>query len=99
MEFFRPENQSLVLDLDLDFFNLHAYHNIENNFNGNPYRYSDEYIKRHLNRFKQYDDEGAWDLITVCISSEHCGGYQTAQEIFDLFLEIFELKEEEYYNW
>lgn len=44
MKFFRPECQSFILDLDLDFFNLHAYQNIENNFDSNPYLYSDEYI-------------------------------------------------------
>ncbi|WP_181351304.1 UPF0489 family protein [Thalassobacillus sp. CUG 92003] len=99
MEFFRPVNQSFILDLDLDFFNLHAYNNIENNLNGNPFRYSDEYIKNQLGRFKQYDDEGDWDLITVCISPEHCGGHQTAQEIFDIFIEFFGLHEEEYVHW
>ncbi|WP_079708727.1 hypothetical protein [Paraliobacillus ryukyuensis] len=99
MEFFSPENQSIILDLDLDFFNLHAYHSIENNYNSNPFRYSDEFIKKQLERFKQYDDEGCWDLITVSISPEHCGGDQTAQQILEIFLNSFELNDEEYIHW
>lgn len=99
MEFFRPENQSFILDLDLDFFNLHAHQSIGNNYNDNPFRYSDEYIKKQLERLKQYDDEGYWNLITVCISPEHCGGYQAAQQILDIFLKSFELNDEEYTCW
>lgn len=99
MEFFSPENQSIILDLDLDFFNLHAYQSIENNYNSNPFRYSDEFIKKHLERFKQYDDEGCWDLITVSISPEHCGGDQTAQQLLEIFLNSFELNDEEYIHW
>ncbi len=97
MEFFNSESQSLILDLDLDFFNLHAYRNIEKNYDDNPFRYSDEFIRKQLGYFRQYND--VWDLLTVCISPEHCGGYQTAQEILDIFLECFDLNNEEYIQW
>lgn len=97
MEFFNSGNQSLILDLDLDYFNLHAYKNIEKNYNDNPFRYSDEFIRKQLEFLKQYEDE--WDLITVCISPEHCGGYQTAQEILDIFLEFFNLNNADYIHW
>jgi UPF0489 domain len=99
MEFFRPINKSFILDLDLDFFNLHAYQSIEKNYNGNPFSYSEEYIKKQLERFKQYDDEGCWDLITVSISPEHCGGDQTVQQILDIFLNSFGLNGEIYTHW
>lgn len=97
LEFFRPDNQSFILDLDLDFFNLHAHQSIESNYNNNPYLYSDEYIKKHLSRFKQYEEE--WSLITICISPEHCGGNEAAQHLLDLFIKCFELEGEEYINW
>lgn len=44
----------------------------------------------------QYNE---WDLRTVCISPEHCGGYQTAQEILDIFLEFFDLNNETFTHW
>lgn len=99
MNFFQAEDQSYILDLDLDFFNLHAYHNIEKNFDNNPFRYSAAYIRKQLEAFKQYEDEGVWDLITVCISPEHCGGSETAQEILDIFIDFFDLKDEDYVYW
>jgi|GEM_PF-4040192 len=99
MDFFKNEKESHILDLDLDFFNLHAYQGIERNYDNNPFRYSEEYIKYHFERFKQYYIEGDWDLITVSISPEHCGGDQTSQEILDLFLEIFELENEKFIYW
>ncbi|UAL46797.1 UPF0489 family protein [Sutcliffiella horikoshii] len=96
LNFFQPENQSFILDLDLDFFNIHA-HNSISAYNSNPYLYSDEYIKKHLERFKQYVD--CWDIITVCISPEHCGGNEAAQHLLDLFLEVFELTNEPFIKW
>lgn len=96
-EFFNSGSQSLILDLDLDYFNLHAYKNIKKNYDDNPFRYSDEFIRKQLEFLKQYEDE--WNLITVCISPEHCGGYQTAQEILDIFLEFFNLNNADYIHW
>jgi hypothetical protein len=99
MKFFNNENTSFILDLDLDFFNLHAYQGIERNYDDNPFRYSNEYIKHHMERFKQYYDDGDLDLITVSISPEHCGGAKTSQEILDIFLEVFELANEQFISW
>ncbi|MDQ0884762.1 UPF0489 family protein [Peribacillus sp. V2I11] len=91
------EHHSYILDLDLDFFNLHAYKNISNNWGSNPYLYSEEFIRNQLNKLKNNLVE--WDLITVSISPEHCGGNEPAQELFDIFLDVFELKDEEFVNW
>jgi UPF0489 domain len=99
MDFFKNENEDHILDLDLDFFNIHAYQGIEQNYDNNSFRYSEEYINYHMERLKQYYVEGDWDLITVSISPEHCGGAQTSQEIFDIFLEIFELENEKFTTW
>ena len=98
-DFFQAgDNQSFILDLDLDFFNLHA-HDFVSSYDSNPHLFSEEYIKRHLERLKQYDDECAWNIITVCISPEHCGGYKEAQTLLDLFIHSFDLENEEYIFW
>lgn len=98
LEFFSSENQSFILDIDLDFFNLHAHSCIGScNLGNNPFKYSDEFIKQQLNLYKNYEDE--WDLITVCISPMHCGGGDTAQKILNIFLETFDLKDEYYEYW
>lgn len=97
MNFFSgDEEQSFILDLDLDFFNLHA-HNFVAAYNSNSYLYSGEYIRRHLERLKQYEEE--WNIITVCVSPEHCGGYRGAQKLLDIFLNIFDLESEAYIHW
>lgn len=97
LKFFQPENQSMVLDLDLDFFNLHAHHSIGANYNKNSFLYSDEYIIKQLVSLKRYEE--SWNIITVCISPEYCGGNEAAQHLLDLFLEAFELSNEPYIEW
>lgn len=96
LEFFSKENCSFILDLDLDFFNINSYNAIEYSGN-NPCLYSEEYINKHLEQLIQYKD--SWDLITVCISPEHCGGNEAAQYLLDLLIEKFNLKEENYIYW
>ncbi|SIS66660.1 UPF0489 family protein [Salimicrobium salexigens] len=96
-EFFRTEGQSFILDLDLDFFNLHAHRFIDNNHDNNPYRFSDEFIRKQLEFLKNYEDE--WSLVSVCISPEHCGGSENAQQILEIFLDTFDLNNEDYIYW
>jgi hypothetical protein len=96
---FFKEDRSLILDLDLDFFNVHAHHAIFGTYDKNPFRYSDAFIKFHLHQFKEAYDNGWWDLITVAVSPEHCGGDEAAQELLDLFLEVFELEDKPCEEW
>lgn len=75
------KNQSIILDLDLDYFNL-------SDDLHNPILMEAEIIKEHLKYLRDLYD---WDLITVAMSPIYCGGEDECWHIYELFLEVFNL--------
>lgn len=94
--FTNDEKHSYILDLDLDFFDTNCHRFSEGKYDGSPHHYSETYIKNQLAALKNYTD---WDLITVCISPEYCGGDEGGQYLLDMFIEVFELEEEKFIYW
>lgn len=90
--FNETENSDCILDLDLDFFNRNF-----DKSNSNPILLSDHAIRTHLENIKEYSWE--WNLITVALSPEFCGGGKASLHLFNLFLEVFELNLEEAKVW
>lgn len=89
-------NDDYILDIDLDFFNSNAHSFISKNYDDNAHLYSDEYIKEHLVRLKDYTD---WKVITIAISPEHCGGIEEAMRLYKLTLEVFQLEDSQAVVW
>ena len=83
------EDQTKILDLDLDYFN-----------NSKERRTAElkdeEAIRTALQALKNYTD---WDLITVALSPDFCGEYEDCIYLLKLFLEIFDLDSEEFNFW
>lgn len=75
------ENKSLVLDLDLDYFN-----DTDDLFEDNIME--EERIKENLIYLR---DNFAWDLITVALSPLYCGSEANSQYLLDIFIDVFEL--------
>ncbi|PAD84939.1 hypothetical protein CHH57_01840 [Niallia circulans] len=90
--FEETEGTDVILDLDLDFFNTNT-----KDYNNNPILLSDDIVKTHLKNIKECT--WSWDLITVALSPEHCGGDEASLYLLNLFLEVFELKIEEAVIW
>lgn len=65
-------DKSLILNLDLDFFNEENFHG------GKPKLKPDEEVYNSLTYLKYVFK---WDLITVAISPECCGGEEPAQHL------------------
>ncbi|PYF02645.1 uncharacterized protein UPF0489 [Ureibacillus chungkukjangi] len=83
-------DKSLILNLDLDFFN-------EENFHGrNPRLKPDEEVYNSLTYLKNVYN---WDLITVAISPECCGGEEPAQHLLDIFIDVFEIDIAKLISW
>lgn len=84
------QDNSLILNLDLDFFN-------EGDFYGrNPKLKTDQEVVESLSYLKSLYD---WDLITVALSSEYCGGEEACYHLFELFLDVFELDLKNGLSW
>ncbi len=85
------EKKSVILDLDLDYFNIGK---------GDHFDYenlmSESQIYRNLKTLKELYK---WDLITVALSPYHCGGEEQCKHIYDIFLEVFELNEQDGQEW
>ncbi|MGG3871116.1 UPF0489 family protein [Brevibacillus laterosporus] len=86
------KEKSVILDLDLDFFNLN-YHD----WNCNSVLLPEELIRQQLEFIK--DHMWDWDMITVALSPEYCGGKDVCTYIFELFLDVFNLDLEEAIHW
>jgi hypothetical protein len=76
------QEKSLILNLDLDFFNDGDM------YDRDPKLKSNQEIIESLPYLKNLYN---WDLITVALSPEHCGGKEACDHLFQLFLEVFEL--------
>lgn len=100
MKFFErsinENNDNYILDIDLDFFNTNAHKFVDNNFDGNPCLYSDEFIIRQLEYLKDYTD---WKVVTIAISPEFCGGIEAAKHLYSIALEVFKLDEKQGIQW
>ncbi|WP_255289811.1 UPF0489 family protein [Bacillus cereus] len=84
--------KNVILDLDLDFFNLNY-----SDYNCNPVLLPEELIKNQLEFIK--DSMWEWDMVTVALSPEHCGGEEVCKHIFRLFLDVFKLDLNESISW
>lgn len=74
--------RELILDLDLDYFNDSNY------FNSNPNLKDETQI---IDNLKYLRDIAKWDVVTVALSPEFCGGIEPCEYLFNLFLNIFEI--------
>ncbi|OIK11268.1 hypothetical protein BIV59_12820 [Bacillus sp. MUM 13] len=76
--------QSVILDLDLDFFNFNY-----DDWDCNSVLLPEHLIRRELEYMKKYMWE--WDMVTVALSPEFCGGEEQSKYLFGLFLDVFNL--------
>ncbi|WP_312130780.1 UPF0489 family protein [Lysinibacillus capsici] len=79
-----------ILDLDLDYFNDSV------KFNSEPKLRSKEQIIRNLKYLRNLVD---WDVITVALSPEFCGGEEACNYLYDIFLECFNIDNNELVDW
>lgn len=77
------QDKSIILDLDLDFFNHNYLDYCENGIIS-----TDKIIRCQLDYIKNMMN---WDMVTVALSPEHCGGNEMCEHLFELFLEVFDL--------
>ncbi len=88
--FISIDKKSTILDLDLDYFND------SNIWGENPNLKNEEQIVRNLEYLKNLNE---WDVITVALSPEYCGGEDACNYLFELFLECFNIDENELIDW
>ena len=81
----------MILDIDLDFFNLN-----QENYDDNPCLLPHYEIKRVLTDLKKCCD---WDVVTVALSPEHCGGNKPCESLLGIFLDVFELDLKDVIKW
>ncbi|MCY8539444.1 UPF0489 family protein [Bacillus haynesii] len=86
------DGTSMILDLDLDYFNKNYI-----DYNSNAVLLPSDVIKTQLKNIKDYMWD--WDMITVALSPEHCGGEKECQYLFGLFLDVFGLNIEDAVSW
>ncbi|MBO3789594.1 hypothetical protein FH505_10680 [Bacillus velezensis] len=86
------EGTSVILDLDLDFFNKNF-----NDYNSNAVLLPEDSIITQLENIR--DNMWVWDMITVALSPEYCGGERESDYLFELFLNVFGLNIEEAVSW
>ncbi len=82
--------KKLILDIDLDYFND------SNSYNSNPNLKSEPQIIENLVYLRNLAN---WDVITVALSPEFCGGEDACKYLYDLFLKCFEIEENELIDW
>jgi hypothetical protein len=86
------EGKSVILDLDLDFFNYNYQ-----DWDSNPVLLPESLIRKQLDHIKRYMWD--WDMITVALSPEFCGGKDQSRYLFELFLDVFNLDIEKATHW
>ncbi|WP_144700159.1 UPF0489 family protein [Fictibacillus phosphorivorans] len=86
------ENTSTILDLDLDYFNTNYM-----DYNSNSVLMHENIIRHQLNHFYKY--MLPWDIVTVAVSPEHCGGAKEAIYLLKLFFEEFNVNLNKYEEW
>lgn len=74
--------QTKILDIDLDYFNL------SKQFDCPQFLPKDD-IQKSLQDLRNFTK---WDVITVALSPEFCGGNETVKLLLDIFLQVFELE-------
>lgn len=77
------KGESLILDLDLDFFNYNYQ-----DYDSNGILPTDTIIRSRLEYIKNMME---WDMVTVALSPEYCGGEEMCLHLFKLFLDVFNL--------
>lgn len=90
--FEQTEGKSVILDLDLDFFNLNYQ-----DLGCNPILLPETLIRQQLINIKNYMWD--WDMITVALSPDYCGGQEVSEYLLDLFLDVFQLDKSEAIPW
>lgn len=90
--FEQTEGKSVILDLDLDFFNFN-YQDLD----CNPVMLPETLIRQQLLNIRKYMWE--WDMVTVALSPEYCGGEEVSEYLLDLFLDVFQLDRSEAVPW
>ena len=84
------QDNSLILNLDLDFFNEEDF------YDRDPKLKSDQEVIESLTYLKNLYN---WDLTTVALSPEHCGGEEACNHLFQIFLNVFELDLKKGISW
>lgn len=82
--FDETEGKNVILDIDLDFFNF----NYEDMYS-NAVLLPEQLIRRELEYIKKY--MWKWDMITVALSPDFCGGREESKYLFNLFMDVFNL--------
>ncbi|RNB89481.1 hypothetical protein EDM56_09790 [Brevibacillus fluminis] len=80
--------RTVILDLDLDYFNVSRGEEAK--------LLPDAQIRAYLQALREL---WLWDVITVAISPEYCGGKQQAAHLLGLFLESFSLSLSDGQKW
>lgn len=80
--------QTKILDIDLDYFNVSE--------NETPRLQSIQEIRAALRALRELCQ---WDVITVAISPEYCGGTEEAAYLLDAFLQEFAINVTEAQKW
>lgn len=83
-------NKKVILDIDLDYFNESKC------YSSKPGIMSESVIRKNLMYLK---DLTTWDVITVALSPEHCGGKNACRYLLDIFIEVFGINEEDLISW
>ncbi|MEK5149058.1 UPF0489 family protein [Psychrobacillus sp. FSL K6-4615] len=83
-------DNSLILNLDLDFFNE------ENFYGGKPKLMSDNEVFNSLTYLKEVYK---WELITVALSPECCGGEEASNHLLDIFVDVFDIDLAKSLSW
>lgn len=80
----------MILDLDLDYFNDSS------KYNAFPKIREEEEIIKDLFYLKELMN---WDVITVALSPEFCGGEKPCRYLFNLFLKVFNISKTDLIEW
>ncbi|WP_338786280.1 hypothetical protein [Metabacillus sp. FJAT-53654] len=70
--------------------------NEENFYGRDPQLKSDQEV---IESFTYLNNLYNWDLLTVSLSPEHCGGEEACNHLFQLFLNVFELDLKKGISW
>ncbi|WP_185907578.1 UPF0489 family protein [Bacillus safensis] len=82
--------KDLILDLDLDYFNLNENNLVQDNL------MAEEKIIENMTTLR---DLYPWSLISVALSPFYCGGDKNAEYLLGLFCKVFGLNPEESFSW